>query len=155
MNKRIRKKRIRRNNKKLIERYPFLEPRNLWTDKIPQDYDYSYTRADEISAGWRKAFGKALFEELRQELIKFDFLDQFRFTQIKEKYGGLRLYCGAYPAGSQVFEILSKYEKMSAHVCEVCGKPGEILDVAGWFECRCKECLEKETEKIRMWQNSH
>lgn len=27
-------------NKKLIERYPFLLPHNRWTDKVPEDYDY-------------------------------------------------------------------------------------------------------------------
>ena len=35
-------------NKKLIERYPFLMPRNRWTGKVPEDYDYSYTELDAI-----------------------------------------------------------------------------------------------------------
>ena len=30
-------------NKELIKKYPFLLPRNVWTDKVPEDYDYSYT----------------------------------------------------------------------------------------------------------------
>ena len=30
------------NNKELIERYPFLLPRNRWTGEIPEDYDYDY-----------------------------------------------------------------------------------------------------------------
>ena len=29
-------------NKELIERYPYLLPHNIFTDKVPEDYDYSY-----------------------------------------------------------------------------------------------------------------
>lgn len=28
------------SNQKLIERFPFLIPRNRWTGKVPEDYDY-------------------------------------------------------------------------------------------------------------------
>lgn len=28
--------------KQLVERYPYLLPRNVWTDKVPEDYDYTY-----------------------------------------------------------------------------------------------------------------
>ena len=45
------------SNQKLIERFPFLIPRNRWTGKIPEDYDYSYTELDSMPDGWRKAFG--------------------------------------------------------------------------------------------------
>ena len=30
-------------NKRLVEEYPFLIPRNLFTDEIPDNYDYTYT----------------------------------------------------------------------------------------------------------------
>ena len=29
-------------NKKMVEEFPFLLPRNRWTDKVSEDYDYSY-----------------------------------------------------------------------------------------------------------------
>lgn len=29
------------SNQKLIERFPFLMPRNRWTGAVPEDYDYS------------------------------------------------------------------------------------------------------------------
>ena len=28
------------SNQKLIERFPFLMPRNRWTGEVPEDYDY-------------------------------------------------------------------------------------------------------------------
>ena len=45
------------SNQKLIERFPFLIPRNRWTGKVPEDYDYSYTELDSMPDGWRKALG--------------------------------------------------------------------------------------------------
>ena len=37
------------SNQKLIERFPFLMPRNRWTGKVPEDYDYSYTELDSMA----------------------------------------------------------------------------------------------------------
>lgn len=38
-------------NKKLITEYPFLLPRNLFSDKVSEDYDYSYTLLDLFPEG--------------------------------------------------------------------------------------------------------
>ncbi len=38
------------SNQKLIERFPFLMPRNRWTGEVPEDYDYSYTELDSMPA---------------------------------------------------------------------------------------------------------
>lgn len=80
------------SNQKLIERFPFLIPRNRWTGKIPEDYDYSYTELDSMPDGWRKAFGEQMCEDIREELVRAEYLDQYRITQIKEKYGTLCWY---------------------------------------------------------------
>jgi hypothetical protein len=38
--------------KKLTELYPFLIPRNVFTDEIPENYDYDYIRGEgEIPFG--------------------------------------------------------------------------------------------------------
>ena len=37
------------SNQKLIERFPFLMPRNRWTGEVPEDYDYSYTELDLLA----------------------------------------------------------------------------------------------------------
>lgn len=75
-------------NKELIERYPFLLPRNVWTDKVDEDFDYSWTLLDEMPDGWRKAFGEMVCEEIRNELLRFGekALEEYRIEQIKEKY---------------------------------------------------------------------
>jgi hypothetical protein len=55
-------------NKKLVERYPFLLPRNVFTDELEEDYDYSYIFPLEISPGWFELFLQ-LCEDIRQPLI--------------------------------------------------------------------------------------
>ena len=45
-------------NEKLIDRYPFLQPRSIRTGEIPEDFNYDYCcLKDEIPDGWWKKFG--------------------------------------------------------------------------------------------------
>ncbi len=111
-------------NRELVERYPFLIPRNVWTGEIARDYNPDeYTTLDAMPDGWRAAFGEEMCEELRNELIRFDYLDKYRVTQIKEKYGSLRWYDSGAPIGitskdyveystQEVFKHYKKFEKM-------------------------------------------
>ena len=96
MNNRQKRKRIkigstakqRRRNKELCKRYPFLIPRNDWTGEICWvNKKFDNTLADDFPRGWWKAFGLQLCEELREDLIKCNYLNEFRFFQIKEKFG--------------------------------------------------------------------
>lgn len=95
-----RKQKVKEYNKALCEEYPFLLPRNRWTDETSDDYDYEYTEMDAMPAGWRIAFGDDLLKELKAELVKFNFLNEYRIAQIKEKFGGLRWYDNGYPIGT-------------------------------------------------------
>ena len=99
-------------NKALIERYPFLLPRNRWTGEVSKDYDYHYTEFDAMPEGWRIAFGEQMCEEIREELIRADYLDKYRISQIKEKYGSLCWY--DFGATEKIHrEIIPKYSKLS------------------------------------------
>lgn len=55
------------SNQKLIERFPFLIPRNRWTGKVPEDYDYSYTELDSMPDGWRKDHAIKLLKRWKAE----------------------------------------------------------------------------------------
>ena len=129
-------------NKKLVERYPFLLPRNVWTDKIIPEYNYEFTNYDDIATGWKIAFGEFLLEDLREALVKTNYLDKFRFTQIKEKYGSLRLYCNGAP--EEVYDVLNRYEFISEYICIKCGNPHAcVVDDYGWYLPLCKDCWDK------------
>lgn len=129
-------------NKELIERYPFLLPRSVWTDKVYEDFDYSWTVLDEMPDGWRKAFGEMMCSEIKCELLRFGrkYLNDYRIMEIKEKYASLRWYDNGHPVGSKLGDIIGKYEALSEHICIVCGKPDVPVTGRGWYMPLCKDC---------------
>lgn len=44
-------------NKLMIEEFPFLLPRNRWTDEVSEDFSYSYNEFSWMPRGWAAAFG--------------------------------------------------------------------------------------------------
>lgn len=128
-------------NKKLIEEFPFLLPRNRWTGEVSKDYDYSYTELDAMPYGWRKAFGIQMCQEIKESLIKANYLNEYRIMQIKQKYGTLRWYDNGHTA--EISDIIHKYEHLSMCYCIHCGKPVRYR-TEGWVEYFCEDCKTKE-----------
>lgn len=126
-----------KRNKELIERYPFLMPRNVWTGEVDEDYDYSYLFDLELPRGWYKLFFQ-LCEDIRQPLLDADYLDKFRLLQVKEKYNRLEVYNSGAPEGVQ--EIIDKYTAMAMYVCTVCGKPA-TYETHGYVASYCDDCF--------------
>jgi hypothetical protein len=59
------------------------------------------------------------------------------FDQIKEKYGGLRIY---HSGGDEyVCGVISMAEEMSYKTCERCGCPGSP-NKQGWIMTLCDKC---------------
>ena len=137
---------IDEENKKLIERYPFLLPKDC-NDNVNENYDYSYTELDFMPKGWRKAFGNMMMEELRDELIKIDFLDGFRILQIKDKWGELRFYTNYI--NDEIDCIIKKYTTISRNVCIRCGRPDTRMTGKSWYSPVCKECHEQEQQILQ------
>lgn len=141
-------KEIQEYNKALIAKYPFLLPRNRWTDEALKDYDYIYTELDEMPDGWRIRFGEEMVEEISQELKKYNFEDKYRILQIKEKWGGLRWYDIGWPQGSQIGRIVAKYENLSHKICIKCGDLA-VYESQGWISPYCANCANEENETYR------
>ena len=60
-----------------------------------------------------------------------------KFDQVKEKYGGLRLY---FSGGDEYVEgLVSMAEAMSYKICEVCGNKGQP-NKGGWISTLCESC---------------
>ena len=123
-------------NKKLCEKYPFLKC----------DDDYKYTWADDMPKGWWMAFGEMLCNEIKAELIKWKFLDEYQIVQIKEKYGELRWYDNGVPNGCKVWDIISKYSVLSENICIVCGKPDVPAMTYGWICPLCEKHAQYKDE---------
>lgn len=133
-------------NKELVSKYPFLafKEYNFDTDSyyIPDDYDYESTWLDSMPDGWRNAFGEQLCQELKEALDEFDYADKYIIVQIKEKFGGLRIYDNGIPRGCKVHDIISKYEDISEKTCIGCGKPATKISL-GWICPWCDDCAVK------------
>lgn len=57
--------------------------------------------------------------------------------QVKEKYGGLRIYTG--PCNDFDFAATMCAEALSYWICELTGRPGRLTADAGWYKTRCPE----------------
>ena len=65
-----------------------------------------------------------------------------QFTQIKEKFGGLRIY--TYGGDEYVKGSIAMAESWSYHTCEYCGEKGKP-DKNGWIVTICNKCKGKTT----------
>ena len=133
-------------NKELVEKYPFLWPRDWSGKKLDLDiWWYDGSALDDMPDGWRIAFGDEMMEELAEELKKYDWLDKYYPVQIKEKYGTLRWYDNGWPADSKILEIIQKYEHLSYSTCISCGKPARWIS-RGWIMPFCEDCAKARIE---------
>jgi hypothetical protein len=67
------------------------------------------------------------------------------FTQVKEKFGILRIYFDINGSGvtfDQIDKIVVSAEEQSSHTCEECGKKGR-MNKGGWPAVRCDVCRRK------------
>ena len=89
-------------------------------------------RQHEDNKRWRK---KYLEENDPEKLAAEPEYFPVKFDQVKEKYGGLRLY---FSGGDDYVEgLVSMAEAISYYVCEVCGNKGEA-NKGGWISVRCE-----------------
>lgn len=86
--------------------------------------------AQEYRDGWTN-----LVERAHAEIVAVD--RHYRAHQVKEKFGGLRLYLSGRP---EIFPIAEKYELESYTICELCGEPGRLCHLGYWAITLCPEC---------------
>lgn len=129
-------------NKALLEKYPILRQRNVYTGE-PIDNNDEYTYLDAMPQGWAKAFGIPMFEDIQNEVNTWPKEEQerFFFTDIKEKFGELRVYTSHMT--DKLFEILEAYCAISRNVCIICGKLDVPMVNRGWISPYCRDCATK------------
>ena len=91
----------------------------------------------ETGDGWYTL----IFDTCRQIQEWCDKNRQVRFTQIKEKFGQLVIYCEGYP--DDVDYIIEEASKKSITICENCGSIENIKPTKGWINYLCKKCYSK------------
>jgi hypothetical protein len=94
----------------------------------------------EIGDGWFELVRDALRE------IKSKSGDKPpKLFQVKEKWGGLRMYMDPY--NDDVADVIRLVERKSGEICEQCGEAGELRTDSGWWMTLCDEHNEKNKKE--------
>jgi hypothetical protein len=89
-----------------------------------------YTREmglTSVGEGWAPLVNR-VFDKM--ETIK----GNIKIIQVKEKYGGLRIYTDY--SNKELDKVINDVEKESLTICEVCGEPGTIRGKS-WYYTAC------------------
>lgn len=142
-------------NKKIIEKYPFLAFHNY-----DGNIDYEGTWYDSMPRGWRIAFGDLMMDDIKACLEKANYVDKFHIEDIKEKYGELRFYYSGVPESifDELNNIIETYSTLSQNICIECGEIDVPEFKSGWIEPLCLKCYSslpknKGLDKIVIYQN--
>jgi len=142
---------------KLLEKYPFLEYRNYFSDDVKRNLEeriqYNYWTFWD-GCGWesiRKTFLRKVFEEY--DKFTDEEKSNFLISDTKEKYGELRVY--VYGGNETIDELISILEMISRWTCFYCGNMPRnsrgkriIWNTRGYILPHCKKCA-KDKLKIK------
>lgn len=87
----------------------------------------------EVGSGWFPIIYEAC---KKLAIIQKDTGVTIQIRQVKEKFGGLRLYLSG---PEEAFDIEDEAEEKSMTTCEACGDPGKQHN-HGWITTLCEEC---------------
>lgn len=101
---------------------------------LSECYDYG------LPSGWVSRVEQAL-----DELCDLG-LKGLRVVQVKEKFGGLRIYANG--VNDDVNRIIQAAEHDCWDICEDCGAPAQAREIRGWMVTLCKACEQKARERV-------
>ncbi|HOD33278.1 MAG TPA: hypothetical protein PKO12_07355 [Holophaga sp.] len=65
--------------------------------------------------------------------------------QVKEKFGGLRFYLSRRTP--EIVALIAEASAACESTCEVCGHPGENVEIRGWYQTVCPWCRKEKEER--------
>ena len=132
--------------KRKKERELFAECPLIFSDQKTTKYGIQF--GFECAMGW--------FDHIRAACLKIEDIvskmpeeerGAYRVLQIKEKFGGLRLYMSAMTP--EIGAIIAEAEAACSTTCEICGGYGRSGTTGYWVRTLCHPCHEKELERIK------
>ena len=103
-------------------------------EKYPQNLDEAFIIDFDCGWGWEALLDK-VFKEIQDTDIKI--------IQVKEKFGGLRIYTNT----DKFLSVINSVEIESFKVCEICGNRKTVTTEGSWLKTLCKKCRDKQYEK--------
>lgn len=110
-------------NKELLVKYPFIKLKNVSGEVIEQEdhEDINVEFKDSIYEGWWNRFGLAYLDDFKKFLDENNInYEDVLFLDVKEKYGGLRVYLLGINDDWRQHEYAWEY--ISEHTCIKCGE---------------------------------
>ena len=103
---------------------------------------------------WEVEKGMTIVPDGKQPPEEGEWMPQFFFSQLKEKFGTGRFY---YYGGDDYIKGAVEFaEAITAHTCEECGNRGEKKPTS-WIKTLCDECFESyeqiRQERWSKWEN--
>jgi hypothetical protein len=118
-----------------------------WYQRLERDYRGLFTLFPECNAGWESILREVF------DVVKANVSDpaQFGLFQVKEKFGGLRVYYSLDGASDKasvaIREAVDAAEQKSLKTCELTGKPGKLISRGGYICVRSDEHI-KNTDVV-------
>lgn len=105
----------------------------------------------ECGDGWIPLIeeAKTIIAKYNQKLKEEDLdAEPLEFIQIKEKWGGLRIYLNYYV--QEIADQIHELESKSLYICEHCGTIKNVKRdwTHGWIMTLCDKCREEELEQF-------
>jgi hypothetical protein len=83
-------------------------------------------------------YGLPGWDKLINPIIEAAKENEVRVVQVKEKFGGLRIYLDNAPYW--LYDMTDLVERLSYHICERCGEEGKLRTNRVWLKTLCEEC---------------
>ena len=93
----------------------------------------------EVEDGWFKILKD--FSEKANTALEKNPDPEFFITQIKQKYGTLRIYTSF--CHDEIDKLIEEAELKANVTCEICGKEGKAESPKGWIYVLCEEHKEE------------
>lgn len=68
--------------------------------------------------------------------------DKIEIFQIKEKFGGLRIYTSF--STPELDQLIDDAEEQSFKTCEYCGSTENVSQTTGWIKTLCRKCMREK-----------
>jgi len=132
---------------KLIKKYP-----ELFRDKDKPETESLMCFGCEHADGWYKLLDTlcaGIAQHIRNGHYQAPPDQPYRFVQIKEKFGGLRVYDWGHD--ERIAGLIWMAESMSYQTCELCGERGDLCVASSgyWLRTLCPACAEKHEYRKR------
>lgn len=139
--------------KEWFEKYPW--DRDGEDDEMPSWLEYG------VPEGWHEYIRDKVYEPLH-ELLKPDRVKAFYILQLKEKFGGLRLY---YSVNSEKYaispeeydkidEIINVAEEATETLCYRCGEPAQYM-TRGWILPVCEKHAKEDLKENEVFEERY